>query len=58
MIHLVVIYFGIDSLKQVNPLSEAKRRIYAPVNYPILVKIMGCRLIGAKPLSEPLMDYC
>ena len=23
-----------------------------------LVQIMACRLIGAKPLSEPMLDYC
>ena len=37
---------------------EAEWRIYAPVNCPSLVQIMTCRLVGAKPLSEPRMDYC
>ena len=23
-----------------------------------LVQIMACRLFGAKPLSEPMLDYC
>ena len=31
---------------------------YASANYPSLVQIMACRLVGAKPLSEPLMEYC
>ena len=25
---------------------------------PALVQIMACRLIGAKPLSEPMLEYC
>ena len=28
---------------------------YASVNYPSLVQIMACRLVGAKPLSEPTL---
>ena len=27
-------------------------------NMPELVQIMVCRLIGTKPLSEPLLAYC
>ena len=23
-----------------------------------LVQIMACRLVGAKPLSEPMLEYC
>ena len=23
-----------------------------------LVRIMACRLAGAKPLSEPMLEYC
>ena len=27
-----------------------------PIDYiPVLVQIMACRLVGAKPLSEPMM---
>ena len=25
---------------------------------PSLVQVMACRLFGAKPLSEPMLDYC
>ena len=25
---------------------------------PSLVEIMACRLVGAKPLSEPMLEYC
>ena len=25
---------------------------------PSLVQIMACRLFGAKPLSEPMLEYC
>ena len=39
-------------------LIEAEWRIYASVNLPSLVQIIGCRLIGAKPLSEPTLVYC
>ena len=38
-------------------LTEAEWRIYALVNYPSLVQIMACRLVGAKPLSEPMLEY-
>ena len=37
---------------------EAEWRIYASVNLPSLVQIMACRLTGAKPLSEPMLEYC
>ena len=47
-------YSGVIRLK----LIEAEWRIYTSVNLPLLVKIMTCRLIGAKPLSEPLLEYC
>ena len=39
-------------------LIEAEWRIYALVNLSSLFQIMACRLIGAKPLSEPMLDYC
>ena len=42
--------------KQVN--SEAELRMYATVILPSLVQIMSCRLVGAKPLSEPILEYC
>ena len=32
--------------------------IYTSVNYPSLVQIMACRLVGAKPLSGPMLEYC
>ena len=31
--------------------------IYASVNLPSLVQIMACRLVGAKPLSKPMLGY-
>ena len=40
-------------------LIEAKRCIYASVNWSSLVQIMVCRLAGAKSSSEPMMlEYC
>ena len=40
-----------------NPLrpSDAYMRQY---NIPTLVQIMACRMLGAKPLSEPMLPYC
>ena len=37
--------------------TEVEWRIYASVNYPSLVQIMACRLVGVKPLSEPILEY-
>ena len=44
-------------LEDINPsrLSDAYMRQYP---MPSLVPIMACRLFGAKPLSEPMLDYC
>ena len=39
-------------------LIEAEWRIYASVTYPPLDQIMACRLAGAKPLFEPMLEYC
>ena len=36
---------------------EAGWRIYASVIWPSLVQIMACRLVGAKPLSEPMLGF-
>ena len=33
-------------------------KIYASVNLPALVQTMACRLAGAKPLSEPMLEFC
>ena len=27
-------------------------------NIPALVQVMACRLVGAKPLPEPMLEYC
>ena len=39
-------------------LIEGERRIYGSVISPSLVQIMACRLVGAKPFSETMMEYC
>ena len=39
-------------------LTEAKWCMYASINEPALVQIMACQLAGAKPLSEPMLEYC
>ena len=38
--------------------SPFLKYIYASLNKTLLVQIMGCRMFGAKPLSEPMLDYC
>ena len=40
-----------------NQLIEAECRIYASVNLPSLFQKMACPLVGANPLSEPMMGY-
>ena len=44
-------------LEDINSLrpSDAKMRQQSKSS---LVQIMACRLIGAKPLSEPVLEYC
>ena len=37
---------------------EAEWRIYASIKLPALVQTMACRLVGTKPLSEPMLEYC
>ena len=37
---------------------EAEWRTNTSVNLTLLVKITDCRLVGAKHLSEPLLEYC
>ena len=40
-------------------LIEAECRIYSRQwTTPSLVQIMDCRLVDAKPLSEPMIVYC
>ena len=39
-------------------LIEAEWRIYASENNPSLIQIMASRLVGAKPLSGPMLEYC
>ena len=38
-------------------LFQAAWRIRASVNQPSLAQIMACRLVGTKPLSEPMLEY-
>ena len=39
-------------------LIEAELRIYASVSWSSLFQIMACRLVGAKPLCESILEYC
>ena len=41
---------------RVGWLIESEWRIYETVNQSSLVQIMDCRLVFAKPLSEPMVD--
>ena len=45
-----LITVGVDSFRP----SDA----YVSVNWASLVQIMACRLVGAKPLSEPVLECC
>ena len=38
-------------------LMTAEWRIYASVIKPSFVQIMACRLVAAKPLPEPMLEY-
>ena len=53
-------YFDVEDYKMkfLSLIDEAEWRIYASVNYQPLVQIMACRLVGAKPLSKPMLEYC
>ena len=39
-------------------LIDAEWRIYELVKHTNIGQIMACRLTGAKPLSEPMLEYC
>ena len=41
-----------------NSMRPSDTHIYELVNLPSLVQIMACRLVGTKPLSEPMLEYC
>ena len=61
VIFFLVVGFKIlnsDKWKGIKFLFNSLRRIYATVKQPSLVQIMACRLVGAKPLSAPLLEYC
>ena len=55
-----------EKMSQITPrwlfsifkLIEAEWRIYASVIWSALVQTMACRLDGAKPLPEPMQEYC
>ena len=65
-LHLEVLHERITLQNNTNILNkyepdyliEVEWRIYASVALPALVQIMACRLDGAKPLSEPMLEYC
>ena len=42
----------------INSIIKAKWRIYASVNWQSLDQIMACRQVGAKPVPEPMLEYC
>ena len=52
---------AVDVLETCNvvfELIEADWRIYAWVIKPPLVQLIACRLVGAKPSPEPMLEYC
>ena len=46
------------STMTLHQLIAAEWRIYASANLPASVEIMACRLVCAKPLSKPVLEYC
>ena len=44
-----------DKMNAFNSLTDAYMRQWTN---PSLVQIMACRLVGAKPLSEPMLINC
>ena len=55
----MVLYWNRDNRKIYTvPVDEALWRIYASVDSPSLDQIMAWPMAGAKPLSEPMLEYC
>ena len=52
---IITIILLIFLLSNSSPPSAAYMRQWTG---PALVQIMACRLFGAKPLSEPMLEYC
>ena len=44
-------HYDVIVMKQ---LVQVEWCIYASANFPSLVRIMACRLVGAEPLTEPM----
>ena len=45
-------------LVKFDNLIEGERRIYTSVAWPSLVLGNDLTVVGAKPLSEPMLEYC
>ena len=48
---------GFPSQRAINSLRPSDAYV-RQTNMPTLLQIMACRLLGAKPLSEPMLPYC
>ena len=44
-------------LINIPKLIEGEWRIYESVNLTAFIQIMACRLVGAKPSFEPMLEY-
>ena len=44
--------------QRVNPLRPSDKYIICHQPRPAVVQIMACRLVSAKPWSEPMLEYC
>ena len=51
---IIIIIILCQSFNSLRP-SDGYMRQYTILS---LVQIMACRLVGAKPLSEPMLEYC
>ena len=54
IIIIIIIIILCQSFNSLRP-SDGYMRQYTILS---LVQIMACRLVGAKPLSEPMLEYC
>ena len=55
---LLIVSCSYSVYRIVSKFIEAELRIYVSVKLPALVQMMAWRLVGAKPLSEPMLEYC
>ena len=53
---LVAIHMSTYNIQPTNLTHWGRMTHFASINQPSLVQIMACHLVGAKPLSEPMLE--